>query len=87
MITDIFITYNDPEQVKEFINNDKLEDIKVHLLDTSSNKSRKQAFKLKSYWGAKLDPFAVVFDKDRPIKAFYTESESVITNLLSYINE
>lgn len=85
MITDIFIICN-KDQLK------KVEDtVKVtstfHFIDPLSKKGKKEAWALKNYWGAKLDPFAVVMDGDKPIKAFYSESENVIDNLIIYLNE
>ena len=86
MISDVFIVYSDKAQVK------KVEDsVKVsptfHFIDALSRNGKKEAWALKSYWGAKLDPFAIVMDGDKPIKAFYSESENVIDNLIAYLNE
>lgn len=86
MITDVFIVYDNEEHKR------KVEDsVKVsptfHFINSLSRKSRKKALTLKSYWGAKLNPFAIVLDKDKPIKAFYSESEDVINNLILYLNE
>lgn len=85
MLTDVYIVYNNEEHKK------KVEDsVKVsptfHFIDSLSKKSKKNALTLKSYWGARLDPFAIVMDKDKPIKAFYSESEDVINNLINYLN-
>lgn len=85
MITDIFIVC-DESQAK------KVEDaVKVpstfHFIDPLTSKGKKEAWSLKSYWGAKLDPFAIVMNGDKPVKAFYSESENVIDNLILYLNE
>ena len=37
-------------------------------------------------YGVKLDPFAVILDDEKPIKAFYTEAEDVIDSLIKYLN-
>ncbi len=86
MITDIFIVCSDKEQIK------KVEDtVKVtstfHFIDPLSKRGKKLAWNLKSHWGAKLDPFAIVMNGDKPVKAFYSESENVIDNLILYLNE
>ena len=57
-----------------------------HLIDMNTVKGRKEGFKLKSHWGAKLNPFAIVYQDDIPVKAFYSESgKDVLDELLNYL--
>lgn len=86
MITDIFIVCSDREQLKKVEDTTKVTST-FHFIDPLSKKGKKEAWALKSYWGARLDPFAIVMDGNKPIKAFYSESENVIDNLISYLNE
>lgn len=85
MIIDIFIVC-DETQLK------KVEDaVKVastfHFIDPLSKKGKKEAWALKSHWGARLDPFAIVMNDGKPVKAFYSESGEVIDDLILYLNE
>lgn len=49
-------------------------------------KGKKEAWKLKSHWAAKLDPFVLITDlEDKPIKVFYSESGDAIEELNKYL--
>ena len=86
MITDIFIAYTD-EKVPEFIYNSDIPDgIYFHFYDELTRQGKKDAYKLKSHWGARQSPFAVVYSTDRPIKVFYTEDgDKVINDLIDFL--
>lgn len=88
MITDVYVVYNDVEQIKRIGDTYALQASPVfHFLSSQSNKTKKEAWALKSHWAAKEDPFAIVMDGDKAVKAFYSETgEDVIKSLLNYIN-
>lgn len=83
MITDIYIVCNDSSQEKQVRDSVK-SPLTFHFID--SKKGSKEARTLKSHWAARLEPFALVMNKDKPIKAFYSEAEDVINNLIKYLN-
>ncbi len=85
-MTDIFIVYNDKEQLNRIGDTSKYTPI-FHFIDSMTKKGKKEAFKLKSHYAARLDPFAVILDGNKPIKAFYSEAEDVIDSLIKYIND
>lgn len=82
---DVIVVYSDKSQLDRIGDTSKYTPI-FHFVDSLAKKSKKEAWRIKSYYGAKLDPFAVVLDNDRPIKAFYTEAEDVINSLIKYLN-
>lgn len=84
-MTDIIVVYRDKNQLDRIGDTSKYSPV-FHFVDSLANKSKKEAWKIKSFYGAKLDPFAVVLDQDKPIKAFYTEAEDVIDSLIKYLN-
>lgn len=88
MITDVYVVYNDVEQIKRIGNTYALRVSPVfHFIDSQSNKTKKEAWALKSHWAAKEDPFALVMDGEKAIKAFYSETgEDVIESLINFIN-
>lgn len=88
MITDVYVVYSDSEQIKKIGSTYALKVSPVfHFLSSQSNKTKKEAWALKSHWAAKEDPFAIVMDGDKAIKAFYSETgEDVIKSLINYIN-
>lgn len=92
--------------ILKFIYDDKSEDLKKSLenttfinienkefLNINSRKDSKNAHTLKSYYGAKKNPFAVVMDGEKVIKTFYSENKGctfeniqIWDNILYYIN-
>lgn len=78
------ITYTDVSQIEDLGNRNK-ENISFTFIDALSKKGKKEAWKLKNYWGAKLDPFALISEEDKPIKAFYSEACNVIESLKEYL--
>ena len=84
-MTDIIVVYNDKSQLDRIGDTSKYTPI-FHFVDSLAKKGKKEAWRIKSYYGAKLDPFAVIVDDEKPIKAFYTEAEDVINSLIKYLN-
>ena len=84
-MTDIIVVYSDKNQLDRIGDTSKYTPI-FHFVDSLAKKSKKEAWRIKSYYGAKLDPFAVILDDEKPIKAFYTEAEDVIDSLIKYLN-
>lgn len=84
-MTDIIVVYSDKSQLDRIGDTSKYTPI-FHFVDSLAKKSKKEAWRIKSYYGAKLDPFAVILDDKKPIKAFYTEAEDVINSLIKYLN-
>ena len=85
MITDVYIISNDPNMSSK-INGSFPGNPFFHFYDIGSMKERSAAYKLKGQFGARLDPFAVVYEKDKPIKAFYSEADNdIIKSLIDYL--
>ena len=84
-MTDVIVIYSDKSQIDRIGDTSKYTPI-FHFVDSLAKKSKKEAWRIKSYYGAKLDPFAVILDDKKPIKAFYTEAEDVIDSLIKYLN-
>ena len=52
-----------------------------------SKEGKSKGYKLKSEFGARQDPFAVVYNKESPIKAYYSEdSDNIINDLINDLN-
>ena len=85
-MTDVFVVYNDKEQLNRIGDTSKYTPI-FHFIDAMGKKGKKEAYRLKSHYAARLDPFAIILDKNKPIKAFYTEAEDVIDSLIKYLND
>lgn len=84
---DVYLVYNDDKDLK------KLGDanIKVspffHFIDDRTRRGRKDSWKIKGGFGAKLTPFAVIYEGEKPIKAFYSETgNDIVESLIKYLN-
>ena len=84
---DVYLIYNDDKDLK------KLGDanIKVspffHFVDDRTRRGIKDSWKIKGRFGTKLTPFAVVYEGEKPIKAFYSETEEdIVESLIKYLN-
>ena len=87
IITDVYIVSDDPD-LSNKINGSFPGNPFFHFYDIGSMKDRSAAYKLKGQFGARLDPFAVVFSKDKAVKAFYTEADDhVIESLIKYLKQ
>lgn len=79
------VVYNDNcenliSNLKEFIKDYPL--IELEIFHENILKERKKAFGLKSEWGTRLSPFAILIDNENPIKAFYSDvNECTIDNI------
>ena len=74
---------NDVEQVLESNIADKFY---FTFVDSNSVHTKKEAYTLKTDWGAKKEPFCIVKEKDNVLRCFYSEeSNKVIDNALEFI--
>ena len=74
---------NDAEQVLKSNTADRFY---FTFIDSNSAYSKKDAYTLKTDWGAKKEPFCIVKEKDNILRCFYSEeSNKVIDNALEFI--
>ena len=59
----------------------------IEYIDYNTVSGRKEAFKIKSHWSAKMNPFIVVQDGEKIIKVFYSEKNNAINQLINFLNE
>ena len=59
----------------------------IEYIDYNTTNGRKDAYKIKSHWGAKKNPFVIVEDEEKIIKVFYSEEKNAIQQLINYLNE
>ena len=62
----------------------------IHYINFNTVKGRKEAYRIKSEWGAKMNPFVVIeHDSSETLpQVFYTESGSnAIQQLINYLND
>lgn len=79
----IIIIYSDEDQLSKLKIDESLD---IEFINSKSRTGKKKARKIKNFYGAKLDPFAVILDKnDKTINAFYSEAEDVINSLTNLL--
>lgn len=88
MITDIYLVYNDDSQLRKIRSAYTLKASPFfHFIDDRTKEGKKESFKLKGSWGARLTPFALCTEGDNAVKAFYSETgEDIIESLINYLN-
>lgn len=86
-MTDLYFIYNSEEQRKRL--GDALNKIKVspflHFINSTTKEGRKESYKIKSHFAARLDPFIILYNKDKPIRGFYSEAGDCIEQCIKYL--
>ena len=60
----------------------------IEYIDTKTIKGRKEGFKIKSEFGAKLDPFIVVYDdEDNFLKCYWSERSNACQSFINDYND
>lgn len=47
---------------------------------------RKEAYRVKSHWGAIKNPFVVITEGDNVIDVFYSEKDNAVNQLINFLN-
>lgn len=78
----------DNKKDKELLNliNSKVP-IFINYIDFNTTNGRKEAYKIKSHWAAKKNPFIVVQEGEEIIKVFYSENSNAVNQLISFLND
>lgn len=60
----------------------------MNYINFNTTHGRKEAFRVKSYWGAIKNPFVVTNDEDKLIKVFYSDTggDSAIQQFINWLN-
>lgn len=59
----------------------------IDYINVNTVKGKKESYKIKSHWGAKLNPFIELYDdENKIIKVFYSEKQNAVNQLISYLN-
>lgn len=83
---ELLLVSNDLNDEKKVLSRESPSGYYFSFLDICSKLCRADALALKSEWGARKDPFALVKDKDKVLRCFYSEkSNDVIDEALDFI--
>ena len=86
---DVYIVYNDDQVIRKLGGTYTLKVSPFfHFIDDRTLEGRKESFKLKGSWGARLTPFALCTEGEKAVKAFYSETgNDIIKELINYLNQ
>jgi hypothetical protein len=60
----------------------------IEYINVNTKDGKKEGFRVKSHWGARLNPFVELLDdENKIIKVFYSEKNNAINQLTAYLNE
>lgn len=86
-MTDVYLVYSDLNDKVRFEEAEISSSPFIHYIDIESKDGKSKGYKLKSEFGARLNPFAVIYEGDSPVKAYYSEdSNDVINDLIKDLN-
>lgn len=75
----VFDDINDLNRLEEIIN----ENFYLHYLNINNHHDRSKAFKFKGEWSARQNPFILLKEKGKVIKAYYSEvGENAVTQFI-----
>ena len=83
---DIHIVFDNPKDVEKIKQADFNSPAFFHFIDMNTRDGKTLGFKLKGSWGARLNPFVALSDKDKVFKCFYAETgNNPIDELIAYL--
>lgn len=83
---ELVLISNDLEDEKKVLSRESPSGYYFSFLDLGSMLCRSDAYALKSEWGAREDPFALVKDNDKVLRCFYSEEgKDVVDEALNFI--
>lgn len=84
---DVIIVVDNPSD-KDIINFVEFKkDVCLTILDISTKEDRSAAYKLKSHWGARKNPFVVISKEDKMEKVFYSEENNALDSFILWATE
>ena len=86
----IYIVYDKQSDIDMFKNTSFKETFLVEYYNMNTRKSQKEGYKLKGGWGARANPFCIIYKDDKPYKAFYSENdweENAIVQLINFLQD
>lgn len=83
---DIYIVYDNDKQIEK-VRNLNNESLTFHFVDITTRKGKKEGWRIKNGWSARLNPFILTIKDGTPVKAFYSEDKkNPIDEAIKYLN-
>lgn len=85
-MVELIIISNDLNDEKKVLESGKVDGFYFSFIDSNSKLTRKNAYTIKTDWGAKKEPFALVKIKDKVLRCFYAEqTKNVVDEALDFV--
>ena len=83
---ELILVSSNLEDEKKVIESSIVDKFYFKFVDSNSAYTKKEAYTIKTDWGARKEPFCIVKDKDKVLRCFYTEeNKKVIDKALDFI--
>jgi len=83
---ELILVSSNLEDERRVIESNIVDKFYFKFIDSNSAYTKKEAYTLKTDWGAKKEPFVMVKNKDKVLRCFYSEnSDKVVDEALEFI--
>jgi hypothetical protein len=83
----VTVVHNGDEKlVKRIMKADLAGNPFIEFLDISIHNDKKKAYKLKSYYGARLNPFILIAGKDFELPLYSEADSDIVSTLITKLN-
>ena len=83
---ELILVSSDLNDVEQVLKSNTADKFYFTFVDSNSAYTKKDAYTLKTDWGAKKEPFCMVKEKDNVLRCFYSESsDKVLDEALEFI--
>lgn len=83
---ELILVSSDLNDVEQVLKSNTADRFYFTFIDSNSAYTKKDAYALKTDWGAKKEPFCIVKEKDNVLRCFYSESsDKVLDEALEFI--
>ena len=83
---ELILVSSNLEDEKKVLESPIVDKFYFKFIDSNSAYTKKEAYTLKTDWGARKEPFCIVKEKDNVLRCFYSEeSNKVIDKTLEFI--
>jgi hypothetical protein len=83
---ELILVSSDLNDVEQVLKSNTADRFYFTFIDSNSAYTKKDAYTLKTDWGAKKEPFCMVKERDNVLRCFYSESsDKVLDEALEFI--
>lgn len=77
---ELILVSSNLEDERRIVESEIVDKFYFTFIDSNSLYTKKMAYTIKSEWGARLEPFIIIKDKDKVLRCFYSEKSNMIVD-------